>query len=144
MKPKNLFTHLNAITTQQDLSYWDKLTDTEKKTFQPYMVNRFLSMHKPWIEWVNFLQKYTIGLLSPKNTFKLYMEIIPRGKKWLKYVKGKKSNKYPSWLIELIAKHFETSTKDAEDYLNVIGKDELKNILQMYGTEKKKMKEVKL
>ena len=42
---------------------WNEFTETEQKVFQSYIINRFLSMNKDYIEIVNYFQKYSIGLL---------------------------------------------------------------------------------
>ena len=64
IKRKNLFDHINAITSRQHSNYWDEITDEDKKSWSNYMVNRFLSMKMDWIELVNEVQKYP---LKPKE-----------------------------------------------------------------------------
>ena len=75
MKKKSLFDHIKQITSVQDENYWDKISDTDKKTWSNYMVHRFLSMKMEWIELVNELQKYN---LEPKELYKLYTNILPK------------------------------------------------------------------
>ena len=69
IKRKNLFDHINAITSQQHSNYWDDISDEDKKSWSNYMVNRFLSMKMEWIEFVNEVQKYP---LKPKELYKVY------------------------------------------------------------------------
>ena len=91
VKKKSLFDHINQITTVQNPNYWDEISDEDKKSWSNYMVNRFLSMKPEWIELVNELQKYN---LKPKELYKLYTNVLPKGKQWLKYTKGKKLQTY--------------------------------------------------
>ena len=57
-KVKGLFDHIKQITMFQNPKYWDTLNDGDKKTWNNYMVHRFLSMNPDWIELVNGIQQY--------------------------------------------------------------------------------------
>ena len=66
-------------------------------------------MDKDFIEIVNFFQKYAIGTLEPREVYKWYCEVLPKGKRFNKYIKGKKSKKYDKDLINILLKYFECS-----------------------------------
>ena len=70
---------------------WENFDESEHKTFSPFIVNRWLSMDNEFLEIVNFFQKYSIGLLEPKDTYKWYCDVLPKGKRFNKYIKGKKA-----------------------------------------------------
>ena len=110
MKTKSLFDHINHVTQKQTQTYWDDMTDADKKSWSNYMVNRFLSMKMEWIEVVNELQKYN---LKPEELYKLYTNILPKGKQWLKYIKGDKQMEHPQCLINLVALDMKSSKKEA-------------------------------
>ena len=143
---QNLFGHLKEINERQDPNYWDTLDESSKKTFSNYMINKFLSMEKSFVEVVNIVQKYSVGILRPKEVYKLYINIIPKGGRFLRYVKGKKDGKYNKGLLEYISKYFEIGFQEAEDYVDVLfvsgKKDYLQEILQKYGLEKKEIKKL--
>ena len=146
MKTKSLFDHITHITSKQTKNYWEDITDADKKTWSNYMVNRFLSMNMNWTDLVNEIQKYK---LEPKDLYRLYTEILPKGKQWLRYTKGKKTMKYQKWLLEIVAKYYESSINEAHDYLGIYysteqGKAELKAILQKFGIEPKEIKKLNL
>ena len=63
-KPKGLFDHVEAIYTNQRIDYFDNLSDGDKKSYNNYMVNRFLSMNVHQAPFVNELQKYTGALIN--------------------------------------------------------------------------------
>jgi hypothetical protein len=91
---------------------------------------------------VNELQCYTIGQLKPRDTYKLYHDLLPNNKAFAKYVKGKKSDKYDAQLIEQMSEHYQVSKSEATEYLDLIDKTSCDQILTMYGytaAEKKKM-----
>ena len=110
LKKKNLFQHLSQVTTQQNPDYWNTLSDEDKKTWSNYMIHRFLSMKMEWVELVNELQKYN---LKPKELYKLYTNILPKGNQWLKYIKGRNQMEHPNWLINIVANHEQFSKREA-------------------------------
>ena len=119
---------------------WDSFTVDEQKKFSPFIINRFLSMDKELIEIVNMFQPYAIGMLEPKDVYEFYRNLLPRGKRFNKYIKGKKSKKYDPELVNLLCGYFEESKSHVIDYLELINKDQLKAILQLYGIEPRKIK----
>jgi hypothetical protein len=60
VKAKSLFEHLSGIKEKK--VKWDTLSEMDKKSFEPYMINRFLSMNIDLLPIINILQKYTIGI----------------------------------------------------------------------------------
>ena len=135
-----IFDWVNQILVHK--KNWNDFTTDEQKKFSPFIINRWLSMEPEFIEIVNYFQKYAIGTLEPREVYKWYCEILPKGKRFNKYIKGKKYKKYDNFLIEIICKHYEISKLHANEYLELIDKEDLKEILEMYGTDKKQMKKV--
>ena len=120
--------------------HWDDFTEDEQKKFSPFIINRWLSMDKEFLEIVNFFQKYSIGTLEPREVYKWYCDMLPRGKRFNKYIKGKKDKKYNTELIDIMVTHFECSKSQVKDYLDLIAKDELMEILEKYGMNEKTIK----
>ncbi len=148
MAVKKLFDHLNAITAEQDPNYFDKLSEEDLKSWSNFMINRFLSMKPEWVELIATLLPLT-QTLQPKEMYKLYISVIPKGKYFLKYIKGKTADKYEEFLIELIKKDFQCSEKEALEYIEVLystreGRENIKYICEKYGTDKKQITKLKL
>ena len=120
--------------------HWNDFTEDEQKKFSPFIINRWLSMDKEFLEIVNFFQKYSIGTLEPREVYKWYCDMLPRGKRFNKYIKGKKDKKYNTELIDIMVMHFECSKSQVKDYLDLIAKDELMEILEKYGMNEKTIK----
>lgn len=121
---------------------WDVLSDADKKSFTPYIINRWLSMNMDFIELVNELQRYTIGQISPEETYKLYYDILPKQKQFNKYIKGKKADKYNPALVELLSMHFLVSEKEAMEYIDMYQEtslNTLKEIIKKYGKTDKEV-----
>ena len=132
-----LFDWLNQITLYK--KDWNSFTEEEQKTFNNYMITRFLSMNKDWIEIINMLQQYTIGMES-KDVYNLYVNMIPKGKKFLRYIKGKKDKKYNKELTNILCDYFECSKLEIMQYMDLLSKEQIKNTLVMYGKNKKEIK----
>lgn len=148
MAAKKLFDHLNAITTEQDPKYFDKLSEEDLKSWSNFMINRFLSMKSEWVELIATLLPLT-QTLEPKEMYKLYISVIPKGKYFLKYIKGKGEEKYEEFLVELIKKEFFVSELQAIEYIEILystreGRENIKYICEKYGTDKKQITKLKL
>jgi hypothetical protein len=148
MTGKKLFDHLNMITSEQDPNYFDKLSEEDLKSWSNFMINRFLSMKPEWVELVATLLPLT-QTLEPKQMYDLYINVIPKGKYYLKYIKGKGEEKYEQFLIELIKKNYECSERQANDYAEVLyasreGRENIQYICERYGLTKKEISKLKL
>jgi len=133
-----IFDWINQILVKK--THWNEFTDDDQKKFSPFIINRWLSMDKDFIEIVNYFQKYSIGTLEPREVYKWYCDMLPRGKRFNKYIKGKKDKKYNTELIDIMVMHFECSKSQVKDYLDLIVKDELIEILEKYGMNEKTIK----
>tara|TARA_Y100001937_G_scaffold107768_1_gene150741 strand:+ start:236 stop:655 length:420 start_codon:yes stop_codon:yes gene_type:complete len=120
--------------------HWNEFSKDEQKKFSPFIINRWLSMDNEFIEIVNVFQKYSIGTLEPREVYKWYRSVLPSGKRFNKYIKGKRDKKYDKELVNIISNHFECSKLETKNHLEIIDKEELKSILEMYGKDKKTIK----
>ena len=58
-----IFNWINQINYEK--KSWDSFSEAEQKTFNTFIINRWLSMDEELIQIVNYFQKYSIGLLEP-------------------------------------------------------------------------------
>jgi|TARA_R110000822_G_scaffold73252_13_gene176107 hypothetical protein len=147
-KPKTLFDHITQITNVQDPKYWDKLDDASKKTWSNYMVFRFLSMKYEWVELIASVQPY-LQEVPPKACYLALIDLVPKGRHFMKYIKPASADKYESWLVQLVAKHYECSINESEDYLKILyasrtGKQKIIELSENYGTDPKIIKKLKI
>jgi hypothetical protein len=148
MATKTLFDHITNITSVQNPKYWDSLEEVDKKSWSNYMVHRFLSMNPDWIEILSEIQPYT-QTLEPRQLYLALIGILPKGRYYMKYIKGKKADKYDSWLIDLIKQDFNCSLKESEEYCEILyatteGRENIKYICEKYGIDKKQITKLKL
>ena len=135
-----IFDWINQILI--DKKHWDSFDESDQKTFSPFIINRWLSMDEEFVEVVNYFQKYAIGTLEPREVYKWYSDFLPKGKRFNKYIKGKKDKKYDPELINIMCKYFQCSKIESKENLSLISKEELKEILQKYGTDPKQIKTI--
>jgi len=148
-KPKTLFDHLSHINEIQDKNYFDTLNDADKRTFDLYMINRFLSMDPDLIEIINEIQPNTTGCqLDKELAYKLYIEILPKKRRYLKYIKPRVEEKYDKEVIDILKEYFNVSRREVSDYIVILEqqgkKYEILDILRKYGYDDKDFKRLKL
>ena len=141
MKIKSLFDHINHITSKQTKGYWDSLNEREKKQWSNYMINRFLSMKMEWTDFVNEIQKLK---LDPRQLYLVYSNVLPKGKQYLKYIKKKKDPIYNTQVVQKISEYFEISQSESEDYLKLISKKQIRELVSKYGYANKELKQMGL
>ena len=135
-----IFEWINQILVHK--KPWDSFNETDKKVFSPFIINRWLSMDEEFIEVVNYFQKYAIGTLEPRDVYKWYSDFLPKGKRFNKYIKSNKDKKYDPELINMMCEYFQCSKAEVKENLSLISKEELKEILQKYGTDPKQIKTI--
>lgn len=140
VKAKTIFQHLSGIKEKKES--WTSLSDMDKKSFSPFIINRWLSMNMGLLPIVNILQKYTIGFLSARDVYKVYLDFLPKKKTFDKYIKGSKSSKYNKDVLEYLSKWYGVSQREVTDYLEILSKDDVINILMKYGLTEKESKKL--
>lgn len=135
-KSKTVFDHVNHIRKIQDKSYYSNLSETDKRTFNCYMILRILSMDNTNIEMISIVSKY-LDILSPNEFYLLLINLLPKSNKYHKYIKSSVEN-IDTKIIECICNLFEIGKRDAIDYYNTImsmenGNIEIKRILNKFG-----------
>lgn len=131
-----IFDHLKNIT--ENKIEWDSLSEEDKKSWNTYMIHKFLSMDRNYIEFVNKFQKYQ--QLKPEFVYIFYKNVIPKKKVWLKFIKSnnKEINKE---LIQLISNYFECSSEEAKINLKLLSKQQISDILTDIGKTTKEIKQ---
>ena len=137
-KPATIFDHIANITWKK--KPWSELSETDQKSFSPYLINRWLSMNINYIELVDMFQQYTIGPLNKKHVYQLYFDFLPKQKSFNKYIKGKKQDKYNKELVKLIADHYQVARIEAEEYISLLEQSEISSLLKKYGKTDKEIK----
>ena len=130
----NPFEHIKNLHTKKRT--WDNFNDEEKKSFNVFIINKALSMNPNYLGIVNMVQNFT-GLnqiLSQKEVFNLYYSLLPNKFRFYKWIKGEKTKKEKE-KAEYLAMHFKVSTREAYDYLKILDKKTINQIIKNYKNE---------
>jgi len=128
-----LFDYLKALTERNDFVNFDE--EEVRKDYQPYMINRFVSMAEVFTQVVNEINRYSD---IPKEThFRYFFSVLPKRRQFFKYIKKKKDLSQDEKL--LIANYFEVGLNDAEKYIQLLDESQIKEILELYRYGKNKI-----
>lgn len=144
-KVRGLFDHINHIREVKDPNYYLSLTDVEKSSFNKYMIVRFLSMDSDLIEDMSFISKY-FQLVPNEQFYKILIDIVPKGRKFCKYIKGSADNVNKT-ILECISKKFSVGESDAKDYYTVlvssdVGIKDLISLIEGFGYSEKEVEKM--
>jgi len=130
----NPFDHIKNLHTKQ--KRWEDFNDEEKKSFNVFIINKGLSMNPDYLGIVNMVQNYT-GLnqvISPKEVFNIYFNLLPNNFRFYKWIKGEKSKKDKE-KAEYLAMYYKVSTREAYEYLEILDKKTINKIVKIYKNE---------
>ena len=133
----NIFGWLDEIMLYK--SNHSSFSDESWDKWNTYMVNRYLSMNINYIVVVNYVQK--INPQNKQQIYSIYREMIPKKKLWLKYIKNENKNNYQE-ITDYISKYYECSQNEAEQYINMLQKPGIEDILCKMGVEEKEIKKI--
>ena len=131
----NPFDHIKNLHTKK--YKWEDLNDEDKKSFSVYIVNKGLSMNPNYLDIVNTVQIY---MDSPESIYKFYYHSLPTKFKFYRWIKGKKDQSKD--LLQKLAEYYKISQREAQDYLEVLDKDCILDILSEFGLNKKETKKL--
>ena len=122
---------------------WEKLSVGDRKSFSTFMVNRNLSMLSDQIDIVNYIQGYgrTTSIIPPANLYKMYLNILPGRKQYIKYIK-KNTEKYNKDLLQILSEHYEVSKREAKSYIDKLVPEKIEHLLYSLGYDEKTIKKL--
>ena len=134
---KNIFDWLKQINYQK--APVESFSDKDWELFNSYMIHRFMSMNRDFIEVVNYVQE--LPPQEKRMIYNVYKEFIPKNNKWNKYIKSK--NKQPNIeLLKLLSEYWECSQQEAKQYKDLLENDQILSILSQIGVQPKEIKEL--
>ena len=132
-----IFDWLNQITYEKQP--WNSFTEEDKKSFEPYMIHRFLSMNPEYIEFVNLVQ--TFPYTDKEKIYNIYLYMIPKKKMFLKYIKSSLKKRQEK-LLGYVASYYECSLGEANEYIDILRENGVKDILNKMGVDEKEQKKL--
>jgi hypothetical protein len=124
---KTIFDWLNEISYIRTPS--SEFTEDDWKLFNPFMIARFISMESNYCDIVNNIQ--LLPNLTNKQLYNVYLNYIPKSKKYFKYISPAKEKNDDR--IEIIASLLECSKREVKDYFKILNNEQITDILEAYG-----------
>lgn len=136
-KITNVFGWVKEITTtKRDFT---SFSDDELKHWNSYMVHKILTMNPDNLIVVNEIQS-----IPPQNIqmiYEIYRDFIPKNSRYYKYIKSK-TKTYNSELLTYLCAYYGLSKREIVDYMPLLDKSEIKDILISMGVEDKEIKKI--
>ena len=87
-------------------------------------------------------QLYSIVFFTEKKQiYTVYRELVPKRKVFLRYIKSKKKEDWGE-IIKFVSEYFMCSLKEAKNYIPLLGKEGIGNLLSEIGTDEKEKKKM--
>ena len=134
---KNIFEWLNEITLYK--TPVEEISEESWNVWNSWLVHKYVSMDIRYVELANYVQ--TLPYENKQQTYIIYREMIPKTKVFLKYIKSR-NKKQPATLVEYVAKHFECSLGEAEEYIDILREAGTRSILYRMGIEDKEIEKL--
>jgi hypothetical protein len=134
---KDIWGWLNEITLHK--TPIEEISEESWDKWNSYMIHRYVSMDIRFVELANYVQ--TLPYENKQQTYIIYREMIPKTKVFLKYIKSK-TKKQNTTLVEYVAKHFECSLGEAEEYIDILREAGTRSILYRMGLEDKEIEKL--
>jgi hypothetical protein len=117
----------------------ENISEESWDNWNSYTVNRSISMNQNFIELVNFVQ--TVPYDNKQQIYLIYKEMIPKRKMFFKWIKSN-TKKQPATLVEYVAKYFECSLGEAEEYIDILREHGVRKVLYDMGVDEKEAKKL--
>lgn len=142
VKQLGLFDHVKHVRSVQNPNYYKNLSELDRKTFNPFMILKALSMNPVLLDDISTLFRYFDKIPHPQF-YQLLIGLISPDKRFYTWVKAKK-RPFGKRLLELIARYFEISEKEAAEYATLLyptdkGKKELEELCKNFGLNDKEV-----
>lgn len=136
----SLFDHVKHIRGEQSPTYYDDLSEENRKTFNHFMLLRALAMDSEVVQEMAFLYRYFHLIPSPQF-YKLLIALVPRSTRWVPWIKTKVVKHSPE-VLTAISNHYKVSKRQANEYINVLlasddGKERLADLCRSVGLRDK-------
>jgi hypothetical protein len=134
---KDIWGWLNEITLYKTPP--ENISEESWDKWNSYMIHRYVSMNINYVELANYVQ--TLPYENKQQTYIIYREMIPKTKVFLKYIKSR-NKKQNTTLVDYVAKHFECSLGEAEEYIDILRESGTRSILYRMGIEDKEIEKL--
>lgn len=134
---KHIFDHLKGVT--KDKLSWNSLSDADKKSWDDYMITRWLSMYPEYIEYVNELQSIRNTGMDSREYYNMLLYSLPKKYSYIKYIKKPNTFENKKELLTFLSNAYKTSKRECLDIINIFRSlklnDEFDVLMQTHGLQ---------
>jgi hypothetical protein len=134
---KDIWGWLNEITLYKTPP--ENISEESWEKWNSYMIHRYVSMNIAYVELANYVQ--TLPYENKQQIYQIYREMIPKSKVFLKYIKSR-NKKQNATLVEYVAKYFDCSLGEADEYIDILQTIGVRGILYKMGVDDKEIKKL--
>jgi hypothetical protein len=134
---KDIWGWLNEITLYK--TPIENISEESWDKWNSYMIHRYVSMNINYVDLANYIQ--TLSYDNKQQIYLIYREMIPKNKVFLKYIKSR-TKRQPATLVEYVAKYFECSLGEAEEYIDILREHGVRKVLYDMGVDEKEAKKL--
>jgi hypothetical protein len=142
---KSIFDHLNGIGKNK--TNWNDLSESDKKSWDDYMITRWLSMNPEYIGLVNDLQILRAGPITSKDYYNLLLYSLPKKNSYVKYIKKSRAYEENKELLNFLSSCYKISKRECLDMIDLFRtlklQSEFDMLLQTYGIQEDKKIELR-
>ena len=103
---------------------WNELSEEEQNSFNIFMINRIISMNRSNIEYINFIQRYT--LIPPSLYYTILRSFLSKDIRKFQWIK---SNFLTKEEFKKVSDYLGVSTREAKYYVRLLSPDQISHIL---------------
>jgi len=124
-------------------NFYSKATPLNTETtISPFIVNRFLALHKPNTKICNELNKYTFWI--PKNLWYsiMYYSIPKQKQPWVQFTKKSKKDEKLLFWRDSLKRYFNWSERELKQNIGLIDEEEKRRLVKAFGFDKKQAEQL--
>lgn len=124
-----IFDHLQNLTSKKIVPDFE--LEEVNKSYDNYMINRFISMFDAWLPIVELVNEHKL----PKEThYRFMFNLLPKmNVSFRNYISKKKNDELLEDQKAILMKHFDFGTNDLECALAILTEEQIKTICNKYN-----------
>lgn len=131
-----LFEYLSALT-ESKIPFNSK-DDAMVKGYNPFIINRFISMNESFVLLANEINKYPD--LSKETHYNFFYNSLPKRKLYFNYIKKEKDLTEEE--VNYVANYFEITPNEARGHIRLLSEDDIESIVSKYKYGQTKSKKI--
>lgn len=132
----DLFEYLAGIT-EKKIPFNPK-DDAMVKGYNPYIINRFVSMCESFLPLVNEINKYPE--LNKETHYNFFLSALPKRKQYFNYIK--KAKDLTEEEVDYVAQYFNITAREARGHIRLLDRESVEEIIKKYRYGQSKTQEV--